>query len=99
MPLFPPMTLYSWHGKSCNHTSEAVIKFKPVLFIHMLKKISGMTKSTSTQLVPKSAFSKTPETLIPVKFTFCYRQMFNLHAGKEIMGHLLNECKTPKAKI
>ena len=87
MPLFPPMTLYSWHRKSRNHTSEAVIKFKPVLFIHMLKKISGMAKSTSTQLVQKSAFSKIPETLTHVKSTFSYHQMFNLHVGKEIMGH------------
>lgn len=54
-----------------------------------------LTKSTSAQLVQKSAFlnltdQKKPETLIPVKVTFLCHRMLNLHAGKEITGpHIL----------
>lgn len=51
MSLFPPM--YSWQKQSL----LPVVKLKSHLFIRMLKKISGMTKSTSTQLVQKSALS------------------------------------------
>jgi len=68
-----------------------VIEIKtPYIYIHMLKNFwydkKHINSASTEKCFLKFEWSKIPETLIPVKVTFLCHRIWNLHAGKEIMG-------------